>query len=88
MLENLSIGYPNFQNNPCSSKTVTQHTTTTVFGIFLISNSLVVGSVGEGLSYGRQDRRIAGSYLLDFFAWWFIKDIVYQVRVQSLRELI
>lgn len=55
MLQNLSIGYPEFQNNPDSSKTVIQqHTTTTVFGIFLISNFLVVGSVGEGL----QDRQI------------------------------
>lgn len=57
MLQNLSIGYPEFQNNPYSSKTVIHHTTTTVFGIFLISNSLVVGSVGEGLN-GLKDRQI------------------------------
>lgn len=58
MLQNLSIAYPKFQNNPYSRKTVIQHTTTKVFGIFLISDSLVVRSVEEGLLYGRQDRQI------------------------------
>lgn len=77
--------YLKCQNKPFSNETILQPITKFFFGIFWMSNYPAIGSVGEGLLHGTQYRRILPHN--EFYAWVFINNFVYQVRVKRLRDL-